>query len=65
MNSRDAFFRRRPILTDSQVADLLERVCASPSQTAGGPIKSQMWLSLPNNGKWRQAHSAVSMRRPI
>lgn len=54
MNSRDDFFRRRPILSDSQVADLLERVCPSPAKTGAVRTKSQMWLSLPNNGKWRQ-----------
>ncbi|MDN8617183.1 hypothetical protein [Variovorax ginsengisoli] len=48
------FFRRRPILSDSQVADLLERVYPSPAKTGAARTKSQMWLSLPNNGKWRQ-----------
>lgn len=55
MTSSDRdFFRRRPILSDSQVADLLERVCPSPAKTGAVRTKSQMWLSLPNNGKWRQ-----------
>ncbi|PNG48820.1 MULTISPECIES: methyltransferase [unclassified Variovorax] len=54
MNTRDDFFRRRPILSDSQVADLLERVCPSPVKTGGVRTKSQMWLCLPRNGKWLQ-----------
>lgn len=52
-NNRD-FFRRRPILSESQVADLLERVCPSPAKIGAVRTKSQMWLSLPRNGKWRQ-----------
>lgn len=55
MTSSDGdLFRRRPILSDLQVADLLERVCPSPAKTGAVRTKSQMWLSLPNNGKWRQ-----------
>jgi len=49
-HDRDCF-RRRPILTEVQIADLLERVCSSKS---GERSKGQMWLSLPNNGRWRQ-----------
>jgi predicted RNA methylase len=48
-NDRD-FFRRRPLLTDAQIADLLERVCSAKT---GERSKAQMWLYLPNNGEWR------------
>ncbi|CAN7770205.1 methyltransferase [Variovorax sp. LjRoot290] len=44
------FFARHPMLSDAQVAALLDRVCLSKSDK---PSRTQMWLSLPANGAWR------------
>lgn len=38
------------MLSDAQVAALLDRVCLSKSDK---PSRTQMWLSLPANGAWR------------
>lgn len=42
---------RRPLMDDSQLDELLERVCRR-DEHGRGP-RTQLWLMLPNNAKWR------------
>ena len=45
-------FARKPIMSPTQLDELLERVCSVP--TPEERSRTQLWLMLPRNGKWRQ-----------